>query len=299
MAYLYRHIRKDKNEVFYVGIGTGAKGNYERAFSKNRNHFWKKITSITEYEVEIMIEDDNIEFIIEKEIEFISLYGRKDLKNGTLCNLTNGGEGIVNCSKESRLKISEARRNHKTSDKAKLAISKATKGGNNPRALKVINKVSMEVFNCLSDAALSFGINKRTLGYNLNGRFSNNTDFFYYNEYLEKGLEKLEEERLAKINKIKNSVIENTKNRIVSEETRSKLSKTLKGKKPSRKTLDALTIRNLPENNHISKKVVNLDTGEVFFSIKDAAESVGKYRTWLSIKLRGKIKNNTSFRYCK
>lgn len=30
MAYVYRHIRLDKNEVFYIGIGTDTK-NYKRA----------------------------------------------------------------------------------------------------------------------------------------------------------------------------------------------------------------------------------------------------------------------------
>jgi hypothetical protein len=297
MAYLYRHIRKDKDEVFYIGIGTGAKNNYERAFSKNRNHFWKKITNITEYEVEIMIEDDNYDFIIQKEIEFIALYGRKDLKTGTLCNLTDGGEGINNCSKESRDKISEARRNHKTTDEARLSISKATKGGKNPRALKIINKVSMEVFDCLLDASESIGMNKRTLGYNLNGRNSNNTDFFYYNEYLEKGFEKLEEERLAKIKEIKDKFRADAKNRVFSEETRKKRSEAAKGRKLSEKTIEALRIANLAENNHISKRVVNTETGEVFFSIKDAAESVGKCRTWLSQKLNGKNKNKTTFRF--
>ena len=295
MAYLYRHIRKDKNEVFYVGIG--AKNNYERAFSKNRNHFWKKITNITEYEVEIMIEDDNLEFIIEKEKEFISIYGRKDLKKGTLCNLTDGGEGIVNCSKESRLKISEARKNHKTSDQAKLSISNATKGGKNPRALKVINKVSMQVFDCLLDASKSVGMNKRTLGDNLNGRFSNNTDFFYYNEYLEKGLEALEEERLAKIKEIKDKLSLERRSRVISDETRVKLSEKSKGRKQSEKTKEALRLANSAKNNWISRKVINTDTGEVFFSIKDAAESVGKDRMWLSMKLRGKHKNKTKFKF--
>jgi hypothetical protein len=47
----------------------------------------------------------------------------------------------------------------------------------------------------------------------------------------------------------------------------------------------------------ISKRVVNTETGEVFFSIKDAAESVGKCRTWLSQKLNGKNKNKTTFRF--
>jgi len=47
--YLYRHLRSDKNEVFYIGIGTKYDNNYRkypneylRAFShKNRNKYWK------------------------------------------------------------------------------------------------------------------------------------------------------------------------------------------------------------------------------------------------------------------
>ena len=34
--YLYRHIREDKNEVFYIGIGTkNSKVEYKRAFAKD------------------------------------------------------------------------------------------------------------------------------------------------------------------------------------------------------------------------------------------------------------------------
>lgn len=47
MFYLYRHIRHDKNEPFYIGIGRTR--NYERAFRKtSRNKFWKNIVSKTE-----------------------------------------------------------------------------------------------------------------------------------------------------------------------------------------------------------------------------------------------------------
>ena len=34
MAYLYRHIRLDKNKPFYVGIGDNDNNNYKRAHSK-------------------------------------------------------------------------------------------------------------------------------------------------------------------------------------------------------------------------------------------------------------------------
>lgn len=38
MAYVYKHIRKDLNEVFYIGIGSQDK--YKRAFSLlKRNSF--------------------------------------------------------------------------------------------------------------------------------------------------------------------------------------------------------------------------------------------------------------------
>ena len=52
-----------------------------------------------------------------KEKEFISLYGRKDKNKGSLCNLTDGGDGclgrIVTFSEESKRKMSEARKDKK------------------------------------------------------------------------------------------------------------------------------------------------------------------------------------------
>jgi hypothetical protein len=98
--FLYRHIRLDKNEVFYVGIGTkkpwftSHETEYRRAYEKvNRKTYWKNITNKTEYRVEILMESNDYGFIKNKEYEFIKLYGRKDLQLGTLVNLTDGGEG--------------------------------------------------------------------------------------------------------------------------------------------------------------------------------------------------------------
>jgi hypothetical protein len=54
MAYLYRHIRLDKNEPFYIGIGYNINKKYKRAHEViNRNQYWKNITSKTQYKVEI------------------------------------------------------------------------------------------------------------------------------------------------------------------------------------------------------------------------------------------------------
>ena len=94
MAYLYRHIRLDKNKPFYIGIGSDNKGQYKRAYNKKgRSYSWKDITYKTNYKVEIMIDDISWEEACEKEIFFISYYGRKDLSKGILTNLTDGGEG--------------------------------------------------------------------------------------------------------------------------------------------------------------------------------------------------------------
>jgi hypothetical protein len=102
--YLYRHIRKDSNEVFYIGIGKKPlRGNvYQRAFSHKRsNDFWKSIVSKTDFEVEIVLESDNREYVQQKEMEFISLYGRRDKGSGVLCNLTDGGDSCLNVSRHS------------------------------------------------------------------------------------------------------------------------------------------------------------------------------------------------------
>ena len=82
--YLYRHIRLDKNEPFYIGIGSKKErlnnfhkisSEYERAYTKNkRNIYWKNIVAKTDYIVEILLESDDYDFIKQKEVEFISNY---------------------------------------------------------------------------------------------------------------------------------------------------------------------------------------------------------------------------------
>ena len=92
MAYLYRHIRLDKNEPFYVGIGSD--DSYNRAKNKvSRSNYWKNIVSKTDYRVDIVLDGLSWEEACEKEIEFVKIYGRANLSKGSLCNLTDGGEG--------------------------------------------------------------------------------------------------------------------------------------------------------------------------------------------------------------
>lgn len=100
MAYIYRHIRLDKDEVFYVGIGSDLE--FYRAYKKTqRTKYWNHIAA-KGYIVEIMIDNLTWEQACQKEKEFIKLYGRKDLEFGTLVNMTDGGEGNQNLSLESK-----------------------------------------------------------------------------------------------------------------------------------------------------------------------------------------------------
>jgi hypothetical protein len=101
MAYVYRHIRLDKNEPFYVGIGKHEQdGEYPRAYNLvkegllgYRSEMWKNIVVKTEVRVDILFENMTWEEAKEKEKEFIALYGRKDSNTGTLVNQTDGGDG--------------------------------------------------------------------------------------------------------------------------------------------------------------------------------------------------------------
>jgi hypothetical protein len=116
MAYVYRHIRLDKNEPFYIGIGISDKNGYKRAFTKlGRNSIWEKIIKKSEYDIEIIFDNVSPEFAKKKEIEFISMYGRIDLCTGTLCNMTDGGDGTLNMIYSNEYK-------KKLSDKAKQRV---------------------------------------------------------------------------------------------------------------------------------------------------------------------------------
>lgn len=135
MAYIYRHIRLDINEPFYIGIGSDK--NFKRAFDKfSRNRYWNFVVNKTPYEVEILMDNLTWEQAQEKEKEFIALYGRKDLGKGNLVNLTDGGDGSfgVKVKESTRKKISEIHKGNtntkgrKHTEEAKIKISIAQIG---------------------------------------------------------------------------------------------------------------------------------------------------------------------------
>ncbi len=204
--YLYRHIRLDQYQPFYVGIGTKPesysktkRSEYARAHTKakrERSAFWHRIVNKTEYKIEILMESDDYELIKKKEIEFIALHGRRDLGKGTLCNLTDGGDGMIGLiftdthrsnigkgntgkkrSPETRLQQSLARKGVKWTEEKKESFKPYIKyGENHPLACLALSLNTGIFYHTITDAAHVYGIKTNTLKNMLSGHRRNRTD---------------------------------------------------------------------------------------------------------------------------
>jgi len=207
MAYVYRHIRLDKNEPFYIGIGTTVRsGKCIRAYSKNRkNRLWHFVANKTDFEVDIIFDDVDLDYAIEKEKEFISLYGQICNNTGILTNIKEGGDLVgsnfsmkIPKSEEHKEKIRNAHINRKRTiehqdslnesmknrvftEKGKKACSLRSLGGKNPTAKKVIDTSNGKIYDCIKYAAIDLNINPTTLRSYLLGYFKNKTNIKYYN----------------------------------------------------------------------------------------------------------------------
>lgn len=112
LFYIYRHIRPDTNEVFYIGRGfVNSKSHHERyKTTSDRNKWWNRIVAKNGglFDAEIIYWCKTEDEVNIKEKEFIALYGRRDLGKGTLVNLTDGGDGCcgIIMSDETRRKLS-------------------------------------------------------------------------------------------------------------------------------------------------------------------------------------------------
>ena len=91
MAIVYQHIRKDTNQIFYIGIGKTEK----RAYSKHdRSVLWNRYVNKFGYNIEILHKDISWDEACNLEMFYITNYGRINNHTGILVNLTNGGDGI-------------------------------------------------------------------------------------------------------------------------------------------------------------------------------------------------------------
>ena len=202
MAYVYRHIRLDKNEPFYIGVGNDKYKSRSRNKTR-RNDIWKSIASKTDYEVEILIDDLSYNQALEKEKEFIALYGRINLRNGTLANLTDGGDGTIGVKRteEYKEKVRKTLTGKKLSETHRKNISNGCKGRRHTEdsiekmrikkvgkkrpdvieraSKKVLNTITNEIYSSLRIVSNLYNIKYSTLANQLNGSAVNKTIFIY------------------------------------------------------------------------------------------------------------------------
>jgi hypothetical protein len=197
MAYVYRHIRLDKNVPFYIGIGTDASFSRSRETTR-RNKLWSRIAEKTEHQVQILFDNLTHEEAKQKEIEFIALYGRIDKKLGTLANLTDGGDGTLGAivSKEKRELFSRVHSGKVNSPEVRKKISDTLKSkprdeekiaklveGSLKYAKSQIKKVlcidTGIVFESATAAALYFNITRTAIVRQINGKRKNKHNLKY------------------------------------------------------------------------------------------------------------------------
>lgn len=200
MAYVYRHIRLDKNEPFYIGIGTDKYFTRAKETRKNRrNKIWNDIYSKTNIDIEILFDDLSYEDACKKEIEFISLYGRINIKTGILSNLTDGGDTgvgriVTKEEKEYRSRLFSGKNNpmygkrisEQSIEQGRLkrigmkAWNKGLKGVQKAHNGKIVLDLNTGVYyESAKEAAGAINMKHSTLKSKLNGANNNNTSMKY------------------------------------------------------------------------------------------------------------------------
>jgi hypothetical protein len=194
MAIVYQHRRSDDNSIFYIGIGKTK----SRAFSKKgRSVYWKNISSKYGFEVDVLFEGISWKEACDVEIGMISSYGRKDLGEGLLVNLTNGGDG-TNGSTQSDLakqKISNSLIGNKRtlgfkhSEESKVKMKESKTGGSHSEETKkkislsngkkVVDLNTGKVYSCVKEAAFDINVKHKTLISWLCGQNPNKSNLKY------------------------------------------------------------------------------------------------------------------------
>jgi hypothetical protein len=135
MYYVYQLIDPRDGSVFYVGKGVGNRVNHHVLMSSKGRHYnpklQRKIAKITGLGLTIRGEkifaDPDEQVCFQKEKEMIAQYGR-----ATLCNLTDGGDGLPKLDAEAlerrSIKVSATLMGHPVSDETRRKLSNRHKG---------------------------------------------------------------------------------------------------------------------------------------------------------------------------
>lgn len=119
--YVYLHRRATDGSVFYVGKGHGRRAWANNKASK-RSAYWHRIARKHGLIVEIVQSGLQEWYAFELERDLIAYYGRE-----SLCNLTDGGDGLINPSDCVREKIGKASLGRRHTEETKALISEASK----------------------------------------------------------------------------------------------------------------------------------------------------------------------------
>ena len=197
MAYVYKHIRLDTNETFYVGIGRYLK----RAFTtKGRNSHWNNIVKKTNFEVEILEQNLSWEDACDREKYWIKNFGRFDLKEGTLVNKTEGGEGVNGHSDELKKILREHRLGKKIPEEQRKKISDSMKG-------KILSE---EHKKNLSDSLKKRKLSeehKKKIGLSMKGKLTGEKHPNYGKKLSEQTIEKIKSARNNKNSSLNKNII--------------------------------------------------------------------------------------------
>jgi len=270
MAYVYRHIRLDKNEPFYIGIGSDDNGDYYRAnYKYGRNELWNRISEKYGYKIDIVMDDISWESACEKEKELISLYGRINLNNGILCNFTDGGEGVLGV-------VFTQERLDKMSDsmKGKLAKERHPQFGKT-RTAECKAKISEKL---LGKKMSPERLKKHSIA------FGGENNPMFGKNHSEESKEKMRQTIKGKTHTI---------------ETKAKMSEDRIGNKNAnygKRNSEQVKLK-MSQNRKNKIYIYNTENGVIYDSIKQASDSYNISYSMLKLKLYGKCKNNTYLRY--
>lgn len=211
--YVYIH-KKDDDTPVYVGIGKKAK--FKRAFQKSgRNKIWGRILKKYPISSVVIYTDLSHGEACEIEKTLIQHFGRIDLGTGTLCNLTDGGEGNCNTvftkERKEKIRLANTGRRHKpetiekfkkrnqtevTKEKIRqqkigLKASEATRNKMKVTNMKGINAAAKKIrkplidvetgvfYDSVREASKLYGITHGHLSNMLLGRYKNRTNLRY------------------------------------------------------------------------------------------------------------------------
>jgi len=163
--YVYAHINLTTNVIFYVGKGFNGRD----TSLYRRSKYWCRIVNKYGYDI-IRLEDGlTNEESLEREKYWINRIGRK-INNGTLINMTDGGDGGDTISKhpnrgEIILKISKANKGILNPNYGSKLVNESFKKkqseSNSKKPLKVTDTETGEIFffKNSKECALTLGVN--------------------------------------------------------------------------------------------------------------------------------------------